>query len=69
MIMREPKNARKNRLDRVSSLRIANVIRRRTATFIQGCRKGGAEYPEITTDEWYADIMTPSSSTKAPPRF
>jgi isocitrate dehydrogenase (NAD+) len=50
--------ARKNKLDRVSIVTKANVIKTTDGNFIQGCRKVAAEYPEITTDEWYADIMT-----------
>lgn len=50
--------ARKNKLNRVSIVTKANVIKTTDGNFIQGCRKVAADYPEIMTDEWYADIMT-----------
>ena len=50
--------ARKNNLDRVSLVTKANVIKTTDGNFLEDCHRVAAEYPEITTDEWYADIMT-----------
>ena len=50
--------ARKNNLDRVSLVTKANVIKTTDGNFLEDCHKVAALYPEITTDEWYADIMT-----------
>jgi isocitrate dehydrogenase (NAD+) len=50
--------ARKNGLDRVSLVTKANVIKTTDGNFLEDCHKVGDLYPEITTDEWYADIMT-----------
>ena len=50
--------ARKNGLDRVSLVTKANVIKTTDGNFLEDCHKVAENYPEITTDEWYADIMT-----------
>ena len=50
--------ARKNGLDRVSLVTKANVIKTTDGNFLEDCHKVAEQYPEITTDEWYADIMT-----------
>lgn len=50
--------ARKNNLDRVSLVTKANVIKTTDGNFLEDCHRVADEYPEITTDEWYADIMT-----------
>ena len=50
--------ARKNNLDRVSLVTKANVIKTTDGNFLEDCHRVAAEYPEIATDEWYADIMT-----------
>ena len=50
--------ARKNGYHRVSIVTKANVIKTTDGNFISDCRRVAAEYPQITTDEWYADIMT-----------
>ena len=50
--------ARKNNLERVSLVTKANVIKTTDGNFLEDCHRVAAEYPEITTDEWYADIMT-----------
>ncbi len=50
--------ARKNGLKRVSLVTKANVIKTTDGNFLEDCHKVGDLYPEITTDEWYADIMT-----------
>ena len=50
--------ARKNGKTRVSLVTKANVIKTTDGNFLEDCHKVGDKYPEITTDEWYADIMT-----------
>lgn len=50
--------ARKNGFTRVSLVTKANVVKTTDGNFLEDCRKVAALYPEITTDEWYADIMT-----------
>ncbi len=50
--------ARRNKKDRVSIIQKANVIKTTDGKFLNICRAIGAEYPEITTDEWYIDITT-----------
>jgi isocitrate dehydrogenase (NAD+) len=50
--------AKKNGFNRVSLVTKANVIKTTDGNFLEDCHKVAALYPEITTDEWYADIMT-----------
>lgn len=50
--------ARKHGYTRVSLITKANVIKTTDGNFLTDCHRVAAEYPEITTDEWYADIMT-----------
>ncbi|NLE13933.1 MAG: isocitrate/isopropylmalate dehydrogenase family protein [Clostridiales bacterium] len=50
--------ARKNGKNRVSIVTKANVIKTTDGKFLNLCKKIGEEYPEITTDDWYIDIMT-----------
>lgn len=50
--------ARKNGFSRVSLVTKANIIKTTDGNFLEDCHKVAALYPEITTDEWYADIMT-----------
>ena len=50
--------ARRNGKDRVSIVTKANVIKTTDGKFLRLCKEVGADYPEITTDEWYIDIMT-----------
>lgn len=50
--------ARKNKKDRVSIITKANVIKTTDGKFLNLCKKVGEQYPEITTDEWYIDILT-----------
>ena len=50
--------ARKNGKERVSIVTKANVIKTTDGKFLNICKRIGAEYPEITTDEWFIDIMT-----------
>ena len=50
--------ARRNGMTRVSLVTKANVIKTTDGNFLEDCHKVAELYPEITTDEWYADIMT-----------
>ena len=50
--------ARKNGRTRVSLVTKANIIKTTDGNFLEDCHKVAAMYPELTTDEWYADIMT-----------
>ena len=50
--------AHKNGLNRVSLVTKANVIKTTDGNFLEDCHKVAELYPDITTDEWYADIMT-----------
>ncbi len=50
--------ARKNNLTRVSLVTKANIIKTTDGNFLEDCHKVADMYPEILTDEWYADIMT-----------
>ena len=50
--------AKKNNMTRVSLVTKANVIKTTDGNFLEDCHKVADLYPEITTDEWYADIMT-----------
>ncbi len=50
--------AHKNGLNRVSLVTKANVIKTTDGNFLEDCHKIGDMYPDIITDEWYADIMT-----------
>ena len=50
--------AAKNGYKRVSIVTKANIIKTTDGNFIEDCRRVADEYPDILTDEWYADIMT-----------
>lgn len=50
--------ARKNKKPRVSIITKANVIKTTDGKFLKLCRKVAEEYPEISVDEWYIDILT-----------
>lgn len=50
--------AKNNGFTRVSIITKANVIKTTDGNFIEDCRRVAADYPDIMTDEWYADIMT-----------
>ena len=50
--------ARKNGKTRFSLVTKANIIKTTDGNFLEDCHKVADLYPEITTDEWYADIMT-----------
>lgn len=50
--------ARKNKIDRVTLVTKANVIKTTDGKFLDIGYKIAREYPEITCDDWYIDIMT-----------
>ena len=50
--------ARRNGFTRVSLVTKANIIKTTDGNFLEDCHRVAALYPEIVTDEWYADIMT-----------
>ena len=50
--------AKRNGKNRVSVVSKANVIKTTDGKFLNIAKKIGDEYPEITTDEWYIDILT-----------
>lgn len=50
--------ARKNNKNRVSIITKANIIKTTDGKFLRICEEIAKEYPEITTDEWFIDIMT-----------
>lgn len=50
--------AKNNKKDRVSVVTKANIIKTTDGKFLRICEEMAKEYPEITTDEWFIDIMT-----------
>ena len=50
--------ARSNGKTRVSIITKANIMKKTDGKFSRICHKVAEEYPEITTDEYYIDIMT-----------
>lgn len=50
--------AKKNGKNRVSIVTKANVIKTTDGNFLSDCNEIAKEYPEITTDDWYIDILT-----------
>lgn len=49
--------ARQNGKTRVSIVTKANIMKKTDGKFSAICHEVAAEYPEITADEWYIDIM------------
>lgn len=49
--------ARKNGKKRVSIVTKANIMKKTDGKFTQICNEVAEEYPEITADDWYIDIM------------
>ncbi|MBQ8917907.1 MAG: isocitrate/isopropylmalate dehydrogenase family protein, partial [Oscillospiraceae bacterium] len=49
--------AKKNGKTRVSIVTKANIMKTTDGKFLRLCQNVAAEYPEITTDDWYIDIM------------
>ena len=50
--------ARNNGKNRVSIVTKANIMKKTDGKFTAICHEVAQEYPEITTDDWYIDIMT-----------
>lgn len=50
--------ARKNKINRVTIVTKANVVKTSDGKFLDIGYKIAKEYPEIETDDWYIDIMT-----------
>ena len=50
--------ARKNKKTRVTAVTKANIIKTTDGKFLDICKEIAKEYPEITFDDWYIDIMT-----------
>lgn len=50
--------ARKNKIDRVTAVTKANVIKTTDGKFLSVAQTIAKEYPEIAFDDWYIDIMT-----------
>jgi len=50
--------ARQNGKTRVTVVTKANIMKKTDGKFSAICKEIAAEYPEITTDEYYIDIMT-----------
>lgn len=50
--------AHKNGKKRVSIITKANVIKTTDGKFLKLCQQVGQKYPDITTDDWYIDILT-----------
>jgi isocitrate dehydrogenase (NAD+) len=50
--------AKKTGKNRVSVVTKANVIKTTDGKFLNICQQMAKEYPNITTDDWYIDIMT-----------
>lgn len=50
--------AKANHKDRVSIVTKANIIKTTDGKFLQICKDIAKDYPDITTDEWFIDIMT-----------
>lgn len=50
--------AKRNKIDRVTAVTKANVIKTCDGKFLDVFYKIAKEYPEINADDWYIDIMT-----------
>ena len=50
--------AHKNHKSRVSIVTKANIVKATDGKFLKLCQAVGEKYPDITTDDWYIDIMT-----------
>ncbi len=50
--------AKNNGKKRVSIITKANVVKETDGKFLRLCSEIGKEYPDIITDDWYADILT-----------
>jgi isocitrate dehydrogenase (NAD+) len=50
--------ARKNKIDRVTAVTKANVVKTTDGKFLSMAQEIAKQYPEINFDDWYIDIMT-----------
>lgn len=50
--------AARNHKSRVSIITKANVVKTTDGKFLRLCQDIGRQYPDITTDDWYIDILT-----------
>lgn len=50
--------AKANNRDKVTIVTKANVVKSTDGRFLQVCQEVAEEYPNISTDDWYIDIMT-----------
>lgn len=50
--------ANRNHKNRVSIVTKANIVKATDGKFLKLCQEVGKKYPDITTDDWYIDIMT-----------
>lgn len=50
--------AQRNHKSRVSIVTKANIVKATDGKFLKLCQEIGKKYPDITTDDWYIDIMT-----------
>ncbi len=50
--------AKNNGYDRVTIVTKANVIKTTDGKFLKICKEIAKDYPDITVDDWYIDIMT-----------
>lgn len=50
--------ARQNGKNRVSIVTKANIMKKTDGKFTEICHQVAQDYPEITVDDWYIDIMT-----------
>ena len=57
--------ARANGKSRVSVVTKANIMKKTDGKFSKICAEVAADYPEITTDEWYIDIMAANLVNKS----
>lgn len=57
--------ARQNGKNRVSIVTKANIMKKTDGKFTAIAHEVAAEYPEITVDDWYIDIMTANLVNKA----
>ena len=57
--------ARANGKSRVSVVTKANIMKTTDGKFSKICAEVAADYPEITTDEWYIDIMAANLVNKS----
>lgn len=57
--------ARKNGKTKVAIVTKANIMKKTDGKFSQICNEIAKEYPEITAEDWYIDIMTANLVNKA----